>query len=141
MIDWLSFGEPEQIVLREWTEGLEIENEFRLFVWEGKLTAASQYDHYAYYPSLHHMHVSLQQEIQQASLSSQTFSHVFQFWTYSCSAVVAGRPQQCKWSLRQLRHGYRLVFQRQLRFDRTVAIFSLHGICSVQLATRCGAAS
>jgi hypothetical protein len=63
MIDWLTFGEPEQVVLREWTEGLEIENEFRLFVCEGKLTAASQYDHYAFYPALHEAHASLQQEI------------------------------------------------------------------------------
>jgi hypothetical protein len=78
MIDWLSFGEPEQVVLREWTEDLEIENEFRLFVWEGKLTAASQYDHYAYYPSLHDMRASLQQQIQQVSLPSQTSSLGFQ---------------------------------------------------------------
>ena len=70
MIDWLTFGEPEQIVLREWTEGFEIENEFRLFVWEGKLTAASQYDHYAYYPALHEARASLQKEIQQASALS-----------------------------------------------------------------------
>ncbi len=65
MIDWLNFGEPEQIVLREWTEGLEIENEFRLFVCEGQLTAASQYDHYAYYPALHEVHDLLQHELQQ----------------------------------------------------------------------------
>ena len=67
MIDWLSFGEPEQVVLREWADGFEIENEFRLFVCEGNLTAASQYDHYAYYPALHEAHASLQEEILQAS--------------------------------------------------------------------------
>jgi hypothetical protein len=63
MIDWLNFGEPEQVVIRAWTEGFEIENEFRLFVCEGKLTAASQYDHFAYYPALHEARASLQQEI------------------------------------------------------------------------------
>jgi hypothetical protein len=73
MIDWLSFGESEQIVLREWTEGLEIENEFRLFVCDGNLTAASQYDHYAYYPALHEALPSLQQQIQQASLTLSFF--------------------------------------------------------------------
>ena len=67
MIDWLTFGEPEQVVLREWTDGFEIENEFRLFVFEGKLTAASQYDHYAFYPALHEAHTSLQRDIQQVS--------------------------------------------------------------------------
>ena len=26
MIDWLTFGEPEQVALRQWTDGFEIEN-------------------------------------------------------------------------------------------------------------------
>jgi len=74
MIDWLTFGEPEQVVLRQWTDGFEIENEFRLFVCEGRLTAASQYDHYAYYPALHEAHESLQLELQQVSHDIQPFN-------------------------------------------------------------------
>jgi hypothetical protein len=52
MIDWLNFGEPEQIVLREWEPELTTEYEFRAFVYNNKMTAISQYDHYTAYPTL-----------------------------------------------------------------------------------------
>jgi gamma-glutamylcyclotransferase (GGCT)/AIG2-like uncharacterized protein YtfP len=50
--DWLSFGEPEQIVLREWDPRLRLEFEFRAFIHDNVITAISQYDHYCVYPSL-----------------------------------------------------------------------------------------
>jgi gamma-glutamylcyclotransferase (GGCT)/AIG2-like uncharacterized protein YtfP len=53
MVDWLKFGEPEQLCFREWEPELKLEYEFRAFVYNGVLTAISQYDHYAYYPDLH----------------------------------------------------------------------------------------
>lgn len=49
MIDWIKFGEPEQICLREYDPRVTIDNEYRVFVYENKLTAVSQYDHYGYY--------------------------------------------------------------------------------------------
>ena len=36
MVDWLKYGEPEQIVLREWEPNLVIEHEYRVFVWKGQ---------------------------------------------------------------------------------------------------------
>jgi hypothetical protein len=53
MIDRLKFGEPDQIAVRIWEPRISMQFEFRLFVSKGKLTAISQYDHYAYYPDLH----------------------------------------------------------------------------------------
>lgn len=50
--DWLKFGEPEQVVLRQWEPDLRLENEFRAFVYEGKLAAVSQYDHYGVFDDL-----------------------------------------------------------------------------------------
>jgi hypothetical protein len=50
--DWLDYGEPEQVVLREWEADLSLEYEFRAFVHNGKVTVISQYDHYCVYPSL-----------------------------------------------------------------------------------------
>ena len=50
MIDWLKYGEPEQIVLRQWEPELSMEYEFRAFVKNGALCAISQYDHYCVYP-------------------------------------------------------------------------------------------
>lgn len=52
MIDWLKFGEPEQICLRDWDPDLTMDMEFRVFVCDNKITAISQYDHYAHYPHL-----------------------------------------------------------------------------------------
>lgn len=52
MIDWKLYGEPEQICLREYDEDMRYDLEFRCFVYDGKLTAISQYDHHAYY---HHL--------------------------------------------------------------------------------------
>jgi len=50
--DWLKYGEPEQIVLRQFEPELCYENEFRVFVCNGVVTAISQYDHYCVYPNL-----------------------------------------------------------------------------------------
>jgi hypothetical protein len=52
MDDWMRFGEPEQIVFREFEPQLTNENEFRAFVNKGKLNAISQYDHYGVFPKL-----------------------------------------------------------------------------------------
>ena len=41
-----------QVVLRKWEPDLSLENEFRAFVYKGKLTAISQYDHYGVFPHL-----------------------------------------------------------------------------------------
>lgn len=46
------YGEPEQIVLREWEPDLTLRFEFRAFVYEHKLNAISQYDHYGVFPEL-----------------------------------------------------------------------------------------
>eukprot|EP00128_Syssomonas_multiformis_P015757 Colp12_sorted_trinity150504_noHs@22949 len=51
-LDFLQYGEPVMIALREFEPELTLENEFRAFIYQGKLTAISQYDHYTYYPSL-----------------------------------------------------------------------------------------
>lgn len=50
--DWMRHGEPEQVVLREFDPRVALIYEFRAFVCCGRLTAVSQYDHYAVYPSL-----------------------------------------------------------------------------------------
>ncbi|CAM9864092.1 unnamed protein product, partial [Heterosigma akashiwo] len=50
--DWLKYGEPEQIVLREWDPDISYDLEFRMFVYGHKVTAISQYDHYCVYPQL-----------------------------------------------------------------------------------------
>ncbi len=52
MLDWTKYGEPEQIVLREYNPEVRLDYEFRLFICHGKVTAISQYDHHAYYPHL-----------------------------------------------------------------------------------------
>ena len=120
MIDWLNFGEPEQVVLRQWTDGFEIENEFRLFVCEGQLTAASQYDHYAYYPALHEAHASLQLELQQVALAFNLALAATLHYTDSLprAAVVAVRTQLRERRARQLRHGRCLVPQQQLHLEQ-----------------------
>jgi len=41
-----------KIVLREWEPELTTEYEFRAFIYQNKLTAISQYDHYTAYPTL-----------------------------------------------------------------------------------------
>ena len=50
--DWIKYGEPEQIVLREFCEDIRIDYEFRGFINKNQLNAISQYDHYAIYPYL-----------------------------------------------------------------------------------------
>lgn len=61
--DWLEFGEPEQVALRRWEPRLRYDYEFRLFVRHGKVTAISQYDHYAVYPHLHAMRDTIQKAL------------------------------------------------------------------------------
>ena len=48
--DWLEYGGKEQIVLREWNNELTLDNEFRTFIYNNKITAISQYDHYGTFP-------------------------------------------------------------------------------------------
>lgn len=82
MIDWLRFGEPEQIVLREWQDDLTMDNEFRLYVYKGAVTAISQYDHYGYYPHLESQREFLQSGLIElwrsihAELGDETLSYV-----------------------------------------------------------------
>lgn len=52
MIDWIKYGEPEQICLRDWSPEMSMDFEFRVFVCSDTITAISQYDHYSYYPHL-----------------------------------------------------------------------------------------
>ena len=49
MSDWLNNGGKEQIVLREFNNDLNYDDEFRAFIYNYKLTAISQYDHYGMY--------------------------------------------------------------------------------------------
>lgn len=44
--DWQNFGGKEQLCFREWDKDLDDDNEFRGFVYENKLTAITQYDHF-----------------------------------------------------------------------------------------------
>ena len=50
--DWINNGGKEQIVLREWNNELSLDNEFRVFVYNNKITAISQYDLYGLFPNL-----------------------------------------------------------------------------------------
>ena len=50
--DWISNGGKEQIVLREWNNELSLDNEFRVFIYNNKITAISQYDLYGLFPHL-----------------------------------------------------------------------------------------
>jgi len=52
MLDWTRFGEPEQLCLREWSESLSMDYEFRVFVYGNTITGVSQYDHYSFFPHL-----------------------------------------------------------------------------------------
>jgi hypothetical protein len=52
MIDWIKYGEPEQVCLRDWSPDLSMDHEFRVFVCSDQITAISQYDHYCHYPHL-----------------------------------------------------------------------------------------
>jgi gamma-glutamylaminecyclotransferase len=50
--DWIRYGEPEQVVLRQWQPGMSLEYEFRAYVNNDRINAISQYDHYCVYPDL-----------------------------------------------------------------------------------------
>jgi D123 len=63
LLDWIHYGEPEQIVLRSFDPELSMEFEFRAFVCQNRLTAISQYDHYGVYDDLL---APLMEEIQDA---------------------------------------------------------------------------
>lgn len=71
MLDWIKYGEPEQICLRRWDGDLTLEYEFRLFVCNNKVTAISQYDHYTYFPSL----APLKDEIQEGLMKTWAQAH------------------------------------------------------------------
>lgn len=51
--EWLEHDEwSTSIILRDWLPSLEQEQEFRVFVADGVVTAISQYNHYCVFPSL-----------------------------------------------------------------------------------------
>ncbi len=52
LMDFIQYGEPEQIVLREWREEIQLQFEFRCFVTHNRLVKISQYDHYGFFPDL-----------------------------------------------------------------------------------------
>lgn len=49
-LDVLEYGEPEQLVLREWDDDMKMSHEFRSYIADSRIVAISQYDHYGYYP-------------------------------------------------------------------------------------------
>lgn len=52
MKDWVIHGGREQIVLRKWDDRLRAQDEFRVFVRNGKICASCQYDRYGKYDEL-----------------------------------------------------------------------------------------
>jgi len=64
--DYLRYGEPEQICLREWCDEMKLEYEFRCFVYENELRAISQYDHYCVYAHLTPMKADIEKAIRAA---------------------------------------------------------------------------
>ena len=52
MKDWIIHGGREQIVLRKWDNRMRPQDEFRVFVKDGKIRAACQYDRYGKYEEL-----------------------------------------------------------------------------------------
>ena len=63
LIDYLEYGEPEQICLREFFP-CEMGREFRVFICHDNITAISQYDHYGFYPYLKEMKERAQESIE-----------------------------------------------------------------------------
>lgn len=61
--DWLKWGEPEQVVLREWVPDMRLDFEFRAYVSKGRMTCLSQYDHYGVYEHLFPLKDKLQSMI------------------------------------------------------------------------------
>ena len=47
MLDWLHYGEPEQLVFREFVDTFQVATEFRCYIEKGILIGMSQYDTYA----------------------------------------------------------------------------------------------
>lgn len=74
MLDWLWFGEPEQVVLRGWKKEISVDYEFRCYVFNGKLCAISQYDHYCCYPYLYPRKAEFEAKIKK--LWANIHSHV-----------------------------------------------------------------
>ena len=52
MKDWIIHGGREQIILRKWDDRLRPQDEFRVFVKNGNICAACQYDRYGKYDEL-----------------------------------------------------------------------------------------
>ena len=63
--DWILYGEPEQIVFRVWDNDVTKDYEFRVFVYDNKITAISQYDYYGVFPYLFDMKQKLKSMIYQ----------------------------------------------------------------------------
>ena len=47
MLDWIQYGEPEQLVFREFSNAFDLSTEFRCYIQNGTLQGISQYDTYA----------------------------------------------------------------------------------------------
>eukprot|EP01083_Nonionella_stella_P301093 1031290_1 len=74
--DWIKYGEPEQIVFRVWQSELSLDYEFRCYIYNNRMTAISQYDHYAIYPYLKQQ----KQHIQELMVSKwkEVHQHILQ---------------------------------------------------------------
>lgn len=90
MLDWLWFGEPEQIVLREWEPELSVDYEFRLYINDSKLCAISQYDHYCRYDHLFPRKDEFEEKMR--SLWQEIHPHVGPF----ASRIVP--KERCNWN-------------------------------------------
>ena len=64
MKDWIIHGGREQIVLRKWDDRLRPQDEFRVFVKNGKICAACQYDRYCKYDELINNKDTIEKKIQ-----------------------------------------------------------------------------
>lgn len=52
LLDFLEYGEVEQVVLRRWVPEMTLRFEFRCYIRRNKMIACSQYDHYGFYPDV-----------------------------------------------------------------------------------------
>jgi gamma-glutamylcyclotransferase (GGCT)/AIG2-like uncharacterized protein YtfP len=63
LLDAIRCGEFDQLVVRKWIPELTYDREFRMFVYNKKLTVITQYDHYCCYPYLHDEKEEIQQRL------------------------------------------------------------------------------
>ena len=69
LLDWLQYGEPEQVVLRKWSSNFDLTTEFRCYVGpRGVLVGICQYDPYVchdYLQDIDNQHAVIQAVLQQ----------------------------------------------------------------------------